>query len=662
MKREGASLFCIATLIFIVVPYLTFALQAGQQEQAWRKTLDSMLHATTTAQHDTNLVRLYMDIGTRYSGNSFEKAKEFYLKADDLSEKLNWNRGRYLSSAGFANILYYEGLLDSGIVVTRRAHELAKRAQDEYWIAGTMMNVGNGYYYKGWYEMALTCFQEALHTLEKLNANTGWRIILYNNIGTLYKLLDLPEKAIDYQKKTLALFDAQGDLLQKGAVLYNLATACQIIHDNEAEYYFKEALHIAQQINNQVLITRCYLALGEIALYRDRKEAEYYFREALQIATTINTPQLVGFANHYLGFTELCKGNLKQAENYSTASLNIAVQIGFTEYQAAAYRQLAVIHAMRHDFNSYRIHAQKADSVDRSLAKTSTLRSAEEMQAKYETEKKELQITALKEEKRLILWLGFAGGTVLLLALAASFFRWRWLLQKRQLAETRIKQLEQEKQLVATQSLLDGETRERARLARDLHDSLGSMLTGAQLNLQEFKKGALLEYADVTSFDHALGLLNRSIHEMRRVAHHLMPDSLSRFGLKSAIRDYCTNLPTVQFAHYGDESRLDPKVEVMIYRSIHELVNNALKHAGANKIMVQLMQEPGRIAFTVQDNGCGFDPQTATQGMGLQNIRNRVASYNGILEIDSRLGEGTEINVELETDNEHHEKNSRSHC
>ena len=220
-------------------------------------------------------------------------------------------------------------------------------------------------------------------------------------------------------------------------------------------------------------------------------------------------------------------------------------------------------------------------------------------------------------------------------------------MQKKRLAEQQIKQLIQEKQLVATQSVLDGETRERARLARDLHDGLGSLLTGAKLQLLEMKQGVKLEYADVESFDKALGLLDDSVGEMRRVAHHLMPYSLSRFGLKAAVTDFCKNLPTVQFTYYGDESRLDPNMEVILYRSIHELVNNALKHAGATHIMVQIIQEHDRIAFTVQDDGTGFNPSAVTEGMGLQNIRTRVEAYNGLLDINSTAGEGTEINGEL---------------
>jgi len=215
-----------------------------------------------------------------------------------------------------------------------------------------------------------------------------------------------------------------------------------------------------------------------------------------------------------------------------------------------------------------------------------------------------------------------------------------------------VKQLEQEKQLVATQAVLDGETQERSRLARDLHDGLGSMLTGVKLNLMEMKKGAKLEYPDVERFDKALGLLDNSVVEMRRVAHHLMPDSLSRLGLKPAVEDFCRSLaPTVVFDYFGDEKRLDPMMEVVIYRSIHELVNNALKYSGASQILVQLMQEPNRISFTVQDNGCGFDPSMETNGSGLRNIRNRIASFGGNIQIDSRMGEGTEINGELKVEN-----------
>ena len=279
----------------------------------------------------------------------------------------------------------------------------------------------------------------------------------------------------------------------------------------------------------------------------------------------------------------------------------------------------------------------------------------------YETEKKELQITALQEEKWLMIWLGIAGGAVLLLALAAFFFLWRWTVQKKRLAESRtelaeqgkqlaeqqIKQLEQEKQLIATQAVLEGEVQERIRIARDLHDSLGSILAVAKYNLLGIKQISMLGKADTACYNKAVSLLDDSLNEMRRVAHHLMPEALSRFGLKPAIGDFCDTLPAVQFVWYGDESRLAPKLEEAVYRIIHELIGNALKHSGASHIFVQTIQETGRIAFTVQDDGGSFDPETVTTGMGLSNIRVRVASFGGMIHIDAKAGRGTEINIEF---------------
>jgi signal transduction histidine kinase len=238
-----------------------------------------------------------------------------------------------------------------------------------------------------------------------------------------------------------------------------------------------------------------------------------------------------------------------------------------------------------------------------------------------------------------------------MLILLVLVFRHRWTIQKKKLAEQQVKQLEQEKQLVATQSVLDGETAERSRLARDLHDGLGGMLSAIKLNMNEMKRGATLEAADVQLFDKALGMLDDSIHELRRVAHNMMPDSLSRYGLKTALSDFCDSITAAEFNYYGDESRLENKIEVMIYRIIHELVNNAMKHAEATHILVQIMQETNRIAFTVQDNGRGFDINAQTKGTGLTNIRTRVASYNGNIDISSKIDEGTEVNIELKIKN-----------
>jgi signal transduction histidine kinase len=142
-------------------------------------------------------------------------------------------------------------------------------------------------------------------------------------------------------------------------------------------------------------------------------------------------------------------------------------------------------------------------------------------------------------------------------------------------------------------------------------------------------------------------MLDESISELRRVAHHMMPESLMRYGLKASLTDFCHSIPSVEFHYFGNDQRLDSKLEIAIYRAAHELINNALKHAEATQINVQLIQEDDRISLIIHDNGKGFDPATTTKGMGLENIRNRIAAYNGSFVVDSTVGKGTEINVEI---------------
>lgn len=142
-------------------------------------------------------------------------------------------------------------------------------------------------------------------------------------------------------------------------------------------------------------------------------------------------------------------------------------------------------------------------------------------------------------------------------------------------------------------------------------------------------------------------ILKESMTELRRISHHLMPISLRTNGLKSALNDFCSSFNNVSFDFYGDETRLEPQMEMLIYRIVHELVNNAIKHSRAEHIVVQVMQEPEYIALIINDDGCGFDVNSTMPGMGLKNIRERVSARNGRLEISSEIGNGTEINIEF---------------
>ncbi len=190
-----------------------------------------------------------------------------------------------------------------------------------------------------------------------------------------------------------------------------------------------------------------------------------------------------------------------------------------------------------------------------------------------------------------------------------------------------------QKALLAAKVALETETKERRILARDLHDGLGGMLSLLRLKIDgDVEKNEVLE------------ILDKTHTELRRVAHHLMPEELLRGGLRQALADFAISVPIAQFHYFGDDSRLEQTVEIVLYRCAYELVNNAMKHAQAKQIDVQLMQEPSQVTLTVSDDGKGMQGE---EGMGLQNIRERIEPYHGTLSILSSEGQGTEINVTL---------------
>lgn len=158
----------------------------------------------------------------------------------------------------------------------------------------------------------------------------------------------------------------------------------------------------------------------------------------------------------------------------------------------------------------------------------------------------------------------------------------------------------------------------------------------------------------MTVFERSLDMIDTSIKELRRVAHNMMPEMLTKFGLDEALREYCntinaTKLLTVKYQSHGMTARMDKSSEIIIYRIIQELLNNTLKHAAAKEAFVQLIREDSRLNIVVEDNGKGFDANFSenNKGAGWVNIRSRVEYLKGQLDIHSEQGKGTLVNIEF---------------
>ena len=202
--------------------------------------------------------------------------------------------------------------------------------------------------------------------------------------------------------------------------------------------------------------------------------------------------------------------------------------------------------------------------------------------------------------------------------------------QKQKLQKQRIIELENEKQLAATEAVLKGEEQERTRLAKDLHDGLGGMLSGIKYSFNNMKGNMVMTPENSKAFERSMDMLDSSIKEMRRVAHNMMPEALVKFGLEG--------------------EQIDQTISITVYRIVQELINNTMKHAAAKTAIVQVTKSNGRLTVTVEDDGIGFDPGILTQakGIGWTNIESRINFLKGKLDIDTKEGKGTSVLIELD--------------
>jgi signal transduction histidine kinase len=252
-----------------------------------------------------------------------------------------------------------------------------------------------------------------------------------------------------------------------------------------------------------------------------------------------------------------------------------------------------------------------------------------------------------------------AGSVFVLLIVGFLVYRnlrVRHLLAKQQelIQQQRISELEKDKQLIAVDSMLKGQEDERSRLAKDLHDGLGGLLSGVKFSLSNMKDNLIVTPDNMAVFERSLDMIDTSIRELRRVAHNMMPEMLVKFGLDEALKEYCntinaTRLLEVKYQSFGMNSRLDSSTEVIIYRIIQELLNNVLKHAVASEALVQLVKGDNRLSIVIEDNGKGFDTTSLvnSKGAGWESIQSRVDYLKGQMELNSEPGKGTSVNIEF---------------
>jgi signal transduction histidine kinase len=621
--------------------------------QAQTPNVDSLINVLETQKLTVKeKLDIYKSIVVAYKFVDFEKTKMYVEKGLMLAQKEN-------NSSMAAEFCIYLGQsyrvlqndYDSLLIWTEQGLDYAIKANEQYLTLMAYNNIGTAYLRKGKNITALEYFFKMLDICEKLDISgiEEARMMASLNIGSIYRGINNTDKSIFYFENAANIAEEINDY--KGQI-HSWSTLATIYTINKKDYekalvYANMSLEASIANNYKEYEGYGYCNLGRIYdCKKDYEKALDYANKALNISNDCNNWLLTANSLLLLADTYCQKKQYKECLKYAEKAWVLdSVSINYGG-NVAALLIISNMHLGNHAKAQY--YLEKYTDIVEEESMASFQNSISDMETKYETEKKEMRIAALEKEKTFYTGMIIISAVAAFLAFGILFFRHKLNVQKRKQVEQQIKQFEQEKQLVAAQAIIDGEAAERSRLARDLHDGLGGMLSVVKLNLKDMKGYSILDHFDIDHFNKAMDMLDQSIGELRRVAHHIMPESLMRYGLKTSLDDFCHAIPGAHFQFFGDDTDLDNRLKILIYRCAYELLNNAVKHASATNINAQLMIENGLISFSVHDDGAGFDPEKVAEGSGLENVRVRVASYNGKMNIYSSPGKGTEVSIEIE--------------
>ncbi len=379
--------------------------------------------------------------------------------------------------------------------------------------------------------------------------------------------------------------------------------------------------------------------------------AEFYFKECLIIDSTYNNIKLMSDTYSNLGAMYLNLNKNEQAEQTLLHAIKLAHQI---PYYYVIHHSWNYLNDLYKKQNRLAKAMDAKDSAalykDRLINEKSELK-IKELQELYATQKKE-QTILLQQSK--ISKQNIINTALILLCLALfiiGYLLYKRYKLKRERELQKALRLQQEQ---ATINILQAEENERKRIASDLHDGVGQLMTAALMNMKAASQNDNINMEEKTIlFYKALELLSESCNEVRMVSHKMMPNALLKKGLLNAVRDFVQQLSTetikINVSATGLDTPLPDVTETILFRVIQESVSNAIKHSKAERLDINIHKDEKEITLMIEDNGVGFNKENLSEndGIGIKNITSRVEYLKGTIDISSSEGKGTLIAIHI---------------
>jgi signal transduction histidine kinase len=554
-------------------------------------------------------------------------------------------------------------------------------------------------YRKAAYHDAILVLQNRLGIAKQKN-ELNLQAVIYNSLGKTYSQLGKPVEALKNYQMALKIAETTDDKQRSGKILKNIGALYEEQKNfKSALEYYSKAEYIAKAIGDNALLADCYNNRGvvyEQQLRYDKaldiyKKALVFYEKAKQtdrVALTLNNigivykflgnyQQSIAHYNRSLQYSEqlgdrfFIAANLTNIGNvyalmknydkailYNTRGLKMALAINANNIVAEAYGSLGEDHAGKGNYKAAYELKNKYIIVNNEYINTESSKQLAELQTLYETEKKERQISALKQQHQisslkntrqelLIQKRNYQIGIIIVSALILVLLG--YLFYRRQ----RIRQRYNNEK-----AIINAENKERSRIAKDVHDDIGSGLSKITLMADLVSR----QMADKGSESREVGSISQIskdlIENMRDLIWILNPENSTLDNLVSRIREYCSDyleglIVKTEFAIQDEipDLKIAQQAQRNIFLTVKEALHNCVKHAACDKITVRLTYNNGLLTVSIIDSGKGFDPEEFKRnGNGLRNMRQRMQTIGGNFHISSVPGTGTTVHTLIQLD------------
>ena len=539
---------------------------------------------------------------------------------------------------------------DDVIKIAEEGILIASKKKDFSSVGKLKRQVGESYYFKGNYNDAAEYFYASIKIFEA--SSDGQNLAdSYNALARLYrKTRDLSRSLQNYDK-AMSIFKSLNDSTGI-AMIYNESG---VVYEYEGKYKeaaerYSASLIIDEKRKDSIGI--CYALSNLAGVYTIQNKfiiAETYLQQSLTFRKQMNDAFSLALNYSDLGNTYFSSKQFEKAKLYIDSSNKIAVDMGYPELRGNNYDLLAKMAEKEGEFQKALTYQKLKTSINDSIYNIEKTKKIEELNTRYETEKKERTIH--DQENHIILQNTIIIAVIILVILGsmlayAQYRQYKW----RQEAKMQAESLRQQDN--AVKAVMDAEEAERKRIATDLHDGVGQIMSAAKMNLSAYEHHTNFQTNEQQQyFQKIISLVDLGCKEVRSVSHNMMPNALLKNNLSDAIHEFISKLDDrtlkVHLHSEGFEIPVSPNIVTVLYRVIQECVNNVIKHSGANVLDISIIKEANEITATIEDNGKGFEVNKTSyqDGIGLKNIFTRVEFLKGTVDFTSAPGKGTFVAI-----------------